>query len=226
TWSCCAWKRRIAPRWMPSWMPHATRFPLTTTCAPMIRCPRRCRCARDGTARNCWSNPQRAHHCGMRFRSGGRGCNNCRNRARCAGHWTSTRWTCIDETTRKRPRAAAVRWRGKTRRTGSGFEYAAHLLHRVGFELADALGGHAVVVGQFLQGGLVFFGQPATADDVAGALVEFRHRALQHIELVFFLVGIRERKIRIGAAILEERRRRRWRVLVVFVGWRVEPDVT
>src|SRR5690606_8137987 len=54
---------------------------------------------------------------------------------------------------------------GPVRSRGSGGEDGAHLLQRIGLDLADALGGDAVLVGQLLQGGLGL-AQEAAADDV------------------------------------------------------------
>src|SRR5690606_15869847 len=49
----------------------------------------------------------------------------------------------------------------------SGHEQRLHLLQRIGFDLSDPLGGHAVLVGQFLQGHLGVRIKPAALDDVA-----------------------------------------------------------
>ena len=51
----------------------------------------------------------------------------------------------------------------------------AQFLDRVGFELANTLGGHAVLRGELVQRHLVL-GQPARLDDVAGAIVKDVHR--------------------------------------------------
>src|SRR5689334_14809283 len=58
-------------------------------------------------------------------------------------------------------------------------KYRAHLLHRVDFDLADAFGGNAVFVCQFLQRGLVAVLEPAPRDDVARACVESGQALLQ-----------------------------------------------
>src|SRR3546814_1238199 len=50
-----------------------------------------------------------------------------------------------------------------------------HLLQRVRLDLADAFGGDAVLVGQFLQGDLVVVVQPAALDDVARTVVQAAH---------------------------------------------------
>jgi len=58
-------------------------------------------------------------------------------------------------------------------------QLAAHLLQGLGFDLADALGRHAVFRGQLVERGGVAFGQPAALDDVTAAVVEFGDRAAQ-----------------------------------------------
>src|SRR5690554_7279408 len=67
----------------------------------------------------------------------------------------------------------------------------ADLLHGVLLELADALGGDAVDVGQFVQGGLLL-GQPAAPQDILGALVQRRHGQLQAAGGVIFPVALLE----------------------------------
>src|SRR3546814_19582495 len=52
-----------------------------------------------------------------------------------------------------------------------------HLLQRVRLDLADAFGGDAVLVGQFLQGDLVVVVQPAALDDVARQVVQAANRS-------------------------------------------------
>ena len=64
-------------------------------------------------------------------------------------------------------------------RSGELGELAAHLLHRLGFDLADAFGGHAVFGGQLVQGRGLAFGQPAALHDGAAALVELGQRGVQ-----------------------------------------------
>jgi hypothetical protein len=61
-------------------------------------------------------------------------------------------------------------------RSGQFGELAAHLLHRLGFDLADALGRHAVFGGQLVQRGGFAVGQPAALDDGAAAVVELGQR--------------------------------------------------
>jgi len=61
-------------------------------------------------------------------------------------------------------------FRGGRRLVG---EQRAHLFERRCFDLPNALGGHAVLIGQFLQSGFRF-GQPAARDDVAAALIQLR----------------------------------------------------
>src|SRR3546814_4040080 len=56
--------------------------------------------------------------------------------------------------------------------SGSSRKQRLHLLQRVRLDLADAFGGDAVLVGQFLQGDLVVVVQPAALDDVARAVVQ------------------------------------------------------
>src|SRR3546814_8892653 len=56
----------------------------------------------------------------------------------------------------------------------SGRKQRLHLLQRVRLDLADAFGGDAVLVGQFLQGDLVVVVQPAALDDIARAVVQAR----------------------------------------------------
>jgi hypothetical protein len=50
-------------------------------------------------------------------------------------------------------------------------------LHRLAFDLADPLGGHAILVGQFLQRRRrIVFAQPARLDDATAAVVQLRER--------------------------------------------------
>ena len=65
---------------------------------------------------------------------------------------------------------------------GERCQRGAHLLHRLGLDLADALGRNAKLGGQFVQGGGVAFGQPATLDDHTAAVVEIGMRGLHQIE--------------------------------------------
>src|SRR4029077_778543 len=76
------------------------------------------------------------------------------------------------------PAARAPRnWR---RPRASGGHQAAKLAERARLDLADALGGYAVLVGEQVQGGLVL-GHPAPLHDVAAALIEAAQRAVQAI---------------------------------------------
>src|SRR5699024_4799241 len=72
----------------------------------------------------------------------------------------------------------------------SRHEQTPHLLHGVGFDLADTLGGDAVFVGQFLQGGLVVLVQPAALHDVARPVIQLVHGGAQRLQAVFGLVGV------------------------------------
>ena len=63
----------------------------------------------------------------------------------------------------------------------SGDEQRLHLLHRAGFDLADAFGRDAVLGGQVLQGDLAVVVQPATLDDVARARVQLGQAFAQHV---------------------------------------------
>ena len=53
-------------------------------------------------------------------------------------------------------------------------EETAQFLHGFGFDLADALGRHAVFVGQLVQGQPAVVLQPAAFDDAAAAVVKLR----------------------------------------------------
>ena len=57
-------------------------------------------------------------------------------------------------------------------------------LHRLAFDLADALGRHAVLVGEILQRRRVVLAQPARLDDPAAAIVELGERARQSVGAV------------------------------------------
>ena len=67
----------------------------------------------------------------------------------------------------------------------SGHEQRPHLLHRVRLDLADALGGNAVLVGQLLQRRLVAVPEPAARDDVARAVIELDQATVQRVEARF-----------------------------------------
>lgn len=60
------------------------------------------------------------------------------------------------------------------------------LLDGIVFQLADTFGGHAVLVGQILQGGLLI-GQPATLKNVAAAFVQ-RHQGGAQLSAFPFLL--------------------------------------
>src|SRR5690606_18616553 len=115
--------------------------------------------------------------------------------------------------------------RGAAVARGSGGEQRLHLLQRVGLDLADALGGDAVFVGQLLQGDLAVGIEPAALDDIARTVVQARKPLAQQFELlrcaVLALVGLR----RVLFARHQVGRRRRRRALVVLVGGGVEADV-
>ena len=49
---------------------------------------------------------------------------------------------------------------------------ATHFLHRLHFDLPDALGGHAKLRGQIVQRGLIFLLEPARFDNAAAARIE------------------------------------------------------
>src|SRR5690554_6836909 len=93
----------------------------------------------------------------------------------------------------------------------------ADLLHGVLLELADALGGDAVDVGQFVQGGLLL-GQPAAPQDILGALVQRRHGQLQAAGGVIFPVALLELGGRVRGGVIEEVHRRLPAALLVLVG--------
>src|SRR5687767_13264793 len=68
------------------------------------------------------------------------------------------------------PVSRAVSWIERSARLRC--EQRAHLLQRVGLDLADAFGADAVFVCQFLQRDLALRVQPAALDDVARTLVQ------------------------------------------------------
>src|SRR3546814_1214996 len=102
----------------------------------------------------------------------------------------------------------------------SGRKQRLHLLQRVRLDLADAFGGDAVLVGQFLQGDLVVVVQPAALDDVARSVVQAAHAFAQQPKLVVLavhaLVGLR-RDLVAGPQVRGGRRRG---VVVVVAGGR------
>src|SRR5690348_12401707 len=104
----------------------------------------------------------------------------------------------------KSPHEEARLYEGLTLCSG---EQAAHLLHRVRLDLANAFGGNAVLVRQILQRGLVVVIKPAALDDVAGALVEVAQRIGQRLHLIVRVVLVGYVLVRIGAIVDQERRR-------------------
>src|ERR1700730_6514515 len=73
-----------------------------------------------------------------------------------------------------------LRMRGTPGGGASGGHQAAKLAERARLDLADAFRGHAVLVGELVQGGLVFR-HPAPLHDVAAALIEAAQRTVQAI---------------------------------------------
>src|SRR5690606_3107949 len=93
------------------------------------------------------------------------------------------------------PRAAQTKRPGKTRAVrdarwpeASGRQQRAHLLHGIRLDLADALGGDAVLVGQLLQRHLALVVQPAAGDDVARTRIQAGEAVAQQVELVALAV--------------------------------------
>src|SRR5437879_10976225 len=78
------------------------------------------------------------------------------------------------------PGARAPRNPGPPGRGASGGHQAAKLAERARLDLSDALRGYAVLVGQLVQGGLVFR-HPAPLHDVAAALIEAAQRPVQAV---------------------------------------------
>ena len=57
-------------------------------------------------------------------------------------------------------------------------QHALHFLHGFRLDLADALGGNAVLAGKLMQRRRLAFGQPAAFDDAPAAFVQLRQGVL------------------------------------------------
>src|SRR5690606_25078752 len=115
----------------------------------------------------------------------------------------------------------------RVRRGGlaSGREQGLHLLQRIGLDLADALGGDAVLVGQLLQRHLVVGVEPAALDDVARTRVQAGQPLAQQFEAV---VGAVHALVGLGRILLvrdQVRGGRRRRAVVILVGRGVAREV-
>src|SRR5580698_5226927 len=78
-----------------------------------------------------------------------------------------------------------------------GRHQAAQLSQGARLDLADALGGDTVLVGELVERGLVV-DHPAALHDVTAALIEAIHRTAQAIRLVLLALGFLDLQRRIG----------------------------
>ena len=121
---------------------------------------------------------------------------------------------CIAETTTAPGGAVVEPPRGPA---GSGQQGAAELLQGIGLDLADALGRHAVLLGQFLQRGLGL-AEEATLQDRAGSGIEALEALAQRVELLLVVVAALVERRGVGVGLLEVGDRRRRRVVVILAG--------
>src|SRR5579864_5712600 len=111
---------------------------------------------------------------------------------------SSPRWLSSRALRGKAGARAFARWLKGDQASG-GDHQAAELTERARLDLADALGGHAVLLGELVQRGLVVLGHPAPLDDVAATGIETPKRAPQARRAVIGALRVldRGRRIRI-----------------------------